>query len=72
MLCKLRTASEVVLQYWKYNMWCIHSMEPFIKLWPWDKLHTLELIFQYFSCVLFEFTVIVIVISIVLKQGMRS
>lgn len=53
-------------------MWCTHSMEPFIKLWPWDKLHTLELIFQYFSCVLFEFTVVVIVISIVLKQGMRS
>lgn len=43
-------------------------MEPFIKLWPWDKVHTLELIFGVF-CKLLKFTVAITTISIVLKSG---
>lgn len=42
-------------------------MEPFIKLWPWDKIRTLELIFGVF-CRLLKFTV-AIIISLVLKPG---
>lgn len=43
-------------------------MEPFIKLWPWDKIHTLELIFGVF-CRVLKFTVVIITITSVLKPG---
>lgn len=43
-------------------------MESFIKLWPWDKIHTLELIFGVF-CRLLKFTVVIITITLVLKPG---
>lgn len=37
-------------------------MEPLIKLWPWDKIHTLKLIFGVF-CRLLKFTVVIITIT---------
>lgn len=43
-------------------------MEPFIKLWPWDKIHTLELIFAVF-CRLLKFTLAIVTVSLVLKSG---
>lgn len=51
-------------------MQCTCNMEPVIKLWPWDKIRTLKLII--FSYILQKFAVGIIVISLVLKQGMRS
>lgn len=51
-------------------MQCTCNMEQVIKLWPWDKIRTLELII--FSYILQKFAVGIIVISLVLKQGMRS
>lgn len=50
------------------NILCTCNMEPFIKLWPWGKIHTLELIFGVF-CRLLKFTVMIITITSVLKPG---
>lgn len=43
-------------------------MEPFIKLWPWDKIRTLELIFGVL-CRLLKFTVAIIMVTSVLNPG---